>query len=189
MSIKNKCKNVLSQIRIYRVRMGVLLALLCLYFAKPSYYSFITGIPIIIIGAIIRVWASGHILKSSSLTVSGPYSYFRHPLYVGSLIVAIGFAIISQSLTVIICLVVYFGLFYPITIIKEETLLHEKFKDSFNIYKNAVSTFFSKKFDWYLPGRYSQFNPSLFLLNREYRLIITIVIVLILLYLKMKYLW
>lgn len=187
MSIETKLKNILSQLRIYRVRMGVLLALICLYFAKPTRGFFIAGIPILMLGEIIRVWASGHILKSSSLTVSGPYSYLRHPLYIGSLIIGIGFTLISKSIIMVICLIIYFLLFYPITIIKEEKILQEKFKDSFVTYKNSVAAFFAKKISWYLPGKYAQFKFSLFLLNREYRLIITIILALILLYLKMRY--
>lgn len=187
MSLKIKLKDLLTQLRVYRVRVGVLLALVCLYFARPSHHSFIIGIPMLILGEIIRVWASGHILKSSSLTVSGPYSYFRHPLYIGSLIIGIGFAFISKSIGMIICLIIYFALFYPITIIKEEKILQEKFKDSFDTYKDSVSTFFTKSFTWYLPGKYSQFKLSLFLLNREYRLMITIILALILLFFKMRY--
>jgi protein-S-isoprenylcysteine O-methyltransferase Ste14 len=183
-----KFKNVLTNIRVYRVRVGILFALLCFFFARPTWKSFLLGIPVLLLGELVRVWASGHILKTSSLTVSGPYSYFRHPLYIGSLIIGIGFVLITHSCPVVLCFLLYFAVFYPITIIKEETVLREKFKKSFDIYKNAVSTFFSKKLDWYLPGRYSQFKVSLFLLNREYRLIITIIIVLAVLFLKMRYL-
>jgi hypothetical protein len=44
---------------------------------------------------LIRAWASGHIRKNQTLAVSGPYAYTRNPLYLGSLILGVGFCIAS----------------------------------------------------------------------------------------------
>ncbi|OGF62355.1 MAG: hypothetical protein A2Y62_17035 [Candidatus Fischerbacteria bacterium RBG_13_37_8] len=179
-------KEWFSYFRKYRVKAGILLSLGCFYFAEPVFYSFLAGIPLLIIGEIIRIWASGHIVKSSSLTVSGPYSFARHPLYIGSLLIGIGFVLICRSIIVIIIFLTYFILFYPATIISEESLLGEKFKDSFKIYRQAVSAFFRKKESWYLPGRYAPFKFTRFIHNKEYKLVILLIIVLALLYIKMK---
>ena len=175
------------KISAYRVKVGILFALLYISFASPTYYSFIYGIPFIMLGEAIRIWASGHIIKGLTLTVSGPYSYSRHPLYLGSIIIAIGFTIIANSPIIIGLMILYFFFFYTPTILKEETTLKEKFSESFSIYKELVSLFISKENRWYLPGKFAPFKLSRFLHNRENDFIIVIFIIIIILFFKMKY--
>ena len=50
---------------------------------------------IAIIGLMIRLIASGYVLKNKELSTTGAYSYVRHPLYTGNLILLIGLAIIN----------------------------------------------------------------------------------------------
>jgi hypothetical protein len=145
------------------------------------------GLPFVILGESIRIWAAGHIIKNHTLTVSGPYSYSRHPLYLGSFIIIIGLIIIANSLTVAFLMLLYFFLFYTPTIIKEENNLKEKFKDSFRIYEKIVSPIIGKGTKWYLPGKYSPFKFSRFIYNREYEFIIVIFLIIIILLLKLKY--
>ena len=49
------------------------------------------------LGLVIRALASGHLQKNEQLATAGPYAYTRNPLYLGSLILAIGFALASRS--------------------------------------------------------------------------------------------
>ena len=51
----------------------------------------------IIPGLVIRALASGHVRKNEALATSGPYAYTRNPLYLGSLLLAIGFAVAARS--------------------------------------------------------------------------------------------
>jgi hypothetical protein len=48
-------------------------------------------------GILLRALASGYVKKNEELTTSGPYAYTRNPLYLGSLIMAVGFAIAARS--------------------------------------------------------------------------------------------
>lgn len=177
-------KNFLIALHKHRIKAGLLFSIVCFFIADPTKKTFFIGLPIVLIGLIMRAWAAGHILKGSYLIVSGPYSFSRHPLYIGSFLIGLGFTIISNSFYFLLCFLIYFMLFYPGAILKEEEGLNNKFNKSFLIYRAYVSSFISKEKKWYLPGKFSRFKFSLFLHNREYNLIIAIIIILGLLYLK-----
>ena len=49
-------------------------------------------------GLLLRAYASGYVKKNAELTVTGPYAYTRNPLYLGSMLMAFGFAAASRSL-------------------------------------------------------------------------------------------
>jgi protein-S-isoprenylcysteine O-methyltransferase Ste14 len=44
-------------------------------------------------GLLLRSWGAGHLVKNERFTVSGPYAYLRHPLYLGTLLVGLGYAL------------------------------------------------------------------------------------------------
>ena len=48
-------------------------------------------------GLALRALASGTVKKNQELTVSGPYAYTRNPLYLGSTLIAAGFAVALLS--------------------------------------------------------------------------------------------
>jgi len=78
------------------------------------------------------------IFKNHKLITTGPYSYVRHPAYLASFIVMLGFVLISKSfVSLIFALVVCmpFG-FYKISI--EEKMLQKKFGKKFENYKKQV---------------------------------------------------
>jgi protein-S-isoprenylcysteine O-methyltransferase Ste14 len=68
--------------------------ILVLIFSRPAVASFLVGSVVVLMGAALRSWGAGHLVKNRSLTVSGPYARTRHPLYLGTLLVATGFALI-----------------------------------------------------------------------------------------------
>jgi protein-S-isoprenylcysteine O-methyltransferase Ste14 len=73
-------------------------ALLLILFAKPSPSGIIVGIALIVIGEVIRIWAAGHLEKNETLTVSGPYAYVKNPLYVGTILITVGFCILADNI-------------------------------------------------------------------------------------------
>lgn len=73
-------------------------ALLLLIFAKPNLPGMLIGIILIILGESIRIWAAGHLQKNEVLTVSGPYAYVKNPLYIGTILITIGFCILADNI-------------------------------------------------------------------------------------------
>jgi len=75
------------------------------------------------------------IKKGHRLIREGPYSYVRHPIYLSSFIVIMGFIMISKSIfSLVYCIFICipYGL-YKISL--EEEILEKRFGKSFRTYK------------------------------------------------------
>jgi len=76
----------------------VLLGLAIVWLRPPTQAGLALGLPLVAAGAALRGWAAGHLVKSDALTTTGPYAHLRHPLYLGTLLVATGFAVVLGGL-------------------------------------------------------------------------------------------
>ena len=63
--------------------LGLLLSVLFAAIAQPVPWALYLTTVIVVIGVVIRMWASGFIMKNKELATNGPYALVRHPLYVG----------------------------------------------------------------------------------------------------------
>lgn len=61
---------------------------------RPAPESLWAGAPLLLLGAAVRGWGAGHLVKNDDLTLTGPYAYVRHPLYLGTVLIGTGFAIV-----------------------------------------------------------------------------------------------
>jgi protein-S-isoprenylcysteine O-methyltransferase Ste14 len=127
-----------------RVPLGFVVAAAVLYFATPSWISILAGVPFALIGVIFRALAAGVIKKDSTLAMTGIYSLTRSPLYFGSALIAVGFAIMSADEIAATLLGVPFVLIYPRVILREEEHLQRLFPNEFRKYKSAVPRFFPR---------------------------------------------
>src|SRR5262249_20980246 len=114
-----------------RVPLGFVLAALVLYLAQPTTVSILVGLPIAIAGAVLRALAAGVINKDSTLATSGVYALTRNPLYFGSTLLAVGFAIMSANEIAAALLILPFGLIYPTVMLREEEHLSRLFPEEF----------------------------------------------------------
>jgi len=110
-----------------RTKLSGLLGIIFLIFARPDPGTLSISIVFIILGESIRIWASGYIHKNSELTVTGPYSLSRNPLYVGSFIVGTGFIIAMGVPWLGVIFLVFFVLLYWFTVRWEEVKLERLF--------------------------------------------------------------
>ncbi len=165
-----------------RVPVGWAVGGLVLYLAAPTLRSLLFGVPLVVLGEGLRVWASGHIDKTRSLATGGPYAHTRNPLYLGSVIMAVGLAIASASLWVGLLAVVYLAAFYPHVIQEEAAFLRQKFPEQYAAWESAVPLFRPRV----LPGgpRSSRFSWSLVKQNREWRTAAALPVVMGLFYLR-----
>src|SRR5579863_1100861 len=109
--------------------MGFVCAALYLWLAKPVVASLIGGAVFVVAGLIIRALASGSVQKNEQLATTGPYAYTRNPLYLGSLILAAGFAVAGRNLWIGAALVLFFLAIYLPVIQGEEEFLQAKFPE------------------------------------------------------------
>jgi len=158
--------------RRIRVPLGFLFALLYVWLARPCGRFLAFGAILIVPGLLIRALASGHVRKNEALATAGPYAYTRNPLYLGSLLIGIGFAVAARSWWVGVVLVVMFFAIYLPVIRDEEAYLREKFPE-FEEYAGRVPRMFPRIFPAMAPQPREehpahQFSLQLYLQHREY---------------------
>lgn len=139
------------------------------------------SLALVLPGLALRATASGTVKKNRELTMTGPYAITRNPLYLGSALIAAGFAVALLSLPVAVLLVVGFTVIYVPVIASEERFLRATFPD-FDAYCLVVPRFWPRL----TPGRLrsarssqgvskeatgesaSGFSAALYLQHREY---------------------
>jgi protein-S-isoprenylcysteine O-methyltransferase Ste14 len=153
--------------RRIRVPLGFAFAVLYFWLARPTWRTLALGAVSIIPGLVIRALASGHVRKNEALATSGPYAYTRNPLYLGSLLVAIGFAVAALSWWVAAGLVAMFFAIYIPVIRSEEAFLRERFPE-FQEYANEVPRMIPRMTPAFRNEASAEFSMDLYLKHREY---------------------
>ncbi len=154
-----------------RVPLGFALAVAYIWLARPTWTSIAIGAAVSILGVMIRASASGHVKKNEELTTSGLYARTRNPLYLGSIVIAGGFAIAALSWWIVAILVVMFVAIYVPVIRGEETFLRSVFKDRFDEYCREVPRLIPRLTPASLSGSnegYGSFSMALYRKHREY---------------------
>ena len=103
-----------------RVPAGFVMVVAFAWFSQPNGQSMALGLPLSIVGLALRAWAAGHLAKNQRLAVSGPYAFTRNPLYLGTLITALGLAAAGRSLGLALLFAALFALVYLPAIELEE---------------------------------------------------------------------
>ncbi len=110
--------------------------------AHTSAQGFRMGIPLVVVGMLVRAWATGYIpRKSHELTTAGPFAYVRNPLYVGNFLLGLGVVAVVQNVLTAILFLLGFWILYRGTIHKEEGELAGRFGKSYEKYLAAVPRF------------------------------------------------
>ena len=122
----------------YRVTLGLLLALLALWLARPSMRSWVLGGILIVAGEALRIWAAGHLRKGELVTTTGPYGLVRHPLYLGSTIMGLGFIVASRSVVVALLAAAYMTVTFIAAIRAEESWLSQRFPEDYRAYREGT---------------------------------------------------
>ena len=123
--------------RRIRVPLGFVFAAVFLWLAQPTAKTMLLSLLLVVPGVWLRAYAAGYVRKNAELTFTGPYAYTRNPLYLGSMLIAFGFAAASGSWAILIALTALFAVIYIPTIQSEEAYLREHFT-GFNEYAAKV---------------------------------------------------
>ena len=113
--------------RRIRVPLGFVFAGVFLWLARPTGKTMLLSLLLVVPGVWLRAYAAGYVRKNAELTRTGPYAYTRNPLYLGSMMIAFGFAAAAGSWILLIALAVLFAAIYIPTIQGEEGYLREHF--------------------------------------------------------------
>jgi protein-S-isoprenylcysteine O-methyltransferase Ste14 len=110
-----------------RVPLGFAFSVFFLWAARPSPEFLALSLLLVVPGLWLRAYASGYVKKNAEITMSGPYAYTRNPLYLGSMLIAFGFALGARSVWIAIALAALFALIYIPVIRSEEAFLRSRF--------------------------------------------------------------
>ena len=126
--------------RRIRVPLGFLAAALYLFELwrrAPQPAAVAWSLALVLPGLWLRAYAAGYVKRNRELTVTGPYAHTRNPLYLGSMLIAGGFALALLSWPVALVLAVGFLVIYVPVIASEERFLCATFPQ-FDAYSRSV---------------------------------------------------
>jgi len=112
-----------------RVTAGFALAGAFAWMAEPTAWSLAAGLPVSLLGILLRAWAAGHLAKNERLATGGPYAWTRNPLYLGTLVVALGLVIAAKQVLLALLFAAAFLLVYLPAIELEEQHLRQLFPE------------------------------------------------------------
>jgi protein-S-isoprenylcysteine O-methyltransferase Ste14 len=141
-----------------RVPLGFLFAIVVMWLATPTWRTLAWGLPIAALGEALRIWAAGHLEKSREVTRSGPYRWLRHPLYVGSSLMAAGLAVAAGSLVVAAIVAIYMTATITAAILTENAFLRQTFGADYAAWQAGT-----------MPTVMRRFSLERAVRNREYR--------------------
>ncbi|HKY21633.1 MAG TPA: methyltransferase [Vicinamibacterales bacterium] len=125
---------VAARLARIRVPLGFVCGIAVLWFARPTSGSLMVGGGVAAVGELLRIWASGHLEKGREVTRSGPYRLTRHPLYMGSAIIALGAAIAAAHAGVALLIGAYMVLTIVSAVRHEEAGMRAAFGDQYDAY-------------------------------------------------------
>jgi len=143
----------------YRSYTPIPLGLMIVYFARPGNTHLTLGIPLLLMGETIRIWAVSYAggqtrtrrVGAPALCSSGPFAFVRNPLYIGNMLMYAGIVLIAGSANVWLMVATTFLFFliqYALIISLEEETLALLFGEEYEEYKNNVPGLFPRISRW-----------------------------------------
>jgi protein-S-isoprenylcysteine O-methyltransferase Ste14 len=156
--------------RRIRVPLGFVVAALYLFELwkhDPRGEAVLGSLALVLPGLWLRGYSAGYVKKNRELTMTGPYAHTRNPLYLGSMLIAAGFAVALLSWPIGVVLAVGFFLIYVPVIASEERFLREAF-GGFDRYCAEVPRLIPRVSGARLGSDSGSFSFSLYWKHREY---------------------
>jgi protein-S-isoprenylcysteine O-methyltransferase Ste14 len=154
-----------------RVPLGFAFAAAYLWFARPTWVSIAVGAIFVAIGLAVRAIASGHIRKNAELATTGPYAYTRNPLYLGSVLMAVGFVVGAGNWWIALAALAMFLVIY-IPVIKAEEVYLRGIFPGYEEYSANVPPLVPRLTPYRAPDAagsgLGSFSRELYLKHREY---------------------
>jgi protein-S-isoprenylcysteine O-methyltransferase Ste14 len=157
--------------RRIRVPLGFAFAVFFLWLARPTPLFLAVSLALVLPGLWLRGYASGYVKKNAELTVTGPYAYTRNPLYLGSMLMAFGFALAARSIWIAVALAALFLAIYLPVIRSEEQYLRSVFPE-FDTYAASVPRLVPRVTPGSAGSVAGAFSGALYRKHREYNALI-----------------
>ena len=175
--------------RRIRVPMGFVFAVFFLWLARPTPGFLGLSLILVVPGLLLRGYASGYVQKNEELTVSGPYAWTRNPLYLGSMMMAFGFALAARSFWIALAMALLFLVIYIPVIRGEEEYLRGRFS-GFDAYAARVPRLLPRLVPARDPASAGgRFSGPLYRKHREYHALLGAISMYAALILKLVWIW
>ena len=167
--------------------------------ARTTEATLRAGVIPILLGELLRLWANGYVghrkvnwtekwrgdAKIGRLITAGPYAFVRHPLYLGTFLIGVGFCVIVRNLWVGVAALGFFLLLYRRKMDEEETMIRGEVGAEFERYERAVPR-------WIPTGRrytepYGEWSWRGIMASKEWKTCVWVTVVVILLYFREEY--
>lgn len=126
----------------------------------PSITSILVGVPPLLLGIALHLWAKGCLHQDQEVTTCGPYRYARHPFYLGNILIDLAVVIMSGSLLLAGVSPVWWALIYIPTMRREEAKMTRLYGEQYRWYAQRVPLLFpttrpipaTSGFSWHNPN-------------------------------------
>jgi protein-S-isoprenylcysteine O-methyltransferase Ste14 len=134
--------------RNYLVSPALIFTMICFRWEEEGWFVWSLGISLLLFGIFLRIWAQQHLhyrLKvHKTLTITGPYSFVRNPMYLGNILICLGTTVISELLWFVPITFLYCLGIYSLVVRYEEAHLLEKYGESYCKYKAEIPRWLPK---------------------------------------------
>jgi protein-S-isoprenylcysteine O-methyltransferase Ste14 len=155
-----------------RLPLAFVLAGVYAVFARPNPALLPYGMALAALGLFIRAWAAGHIEKNRTLATGGPYAYVRNPLYLGSFLLAVGFALV-WNWAFMLLVIAFFVVVYIPTVRRERDVVAAAFPAEYPGYEANVPLVVPRLTPWRgsggTEGEGGGFDLRLYLRHSEWK--------------------
>jgi protein-S-isoprenylcysteine O-methyltransferase Ste14 len=147
------------------------LGALLLWLAEPTPGSLLGGGLVVALGAGLRAWGAGHLVKTERLVRSGPYAYLRHPLYAGTLLVAAGLGVAAGprglALVALVFGPFFFAYYLPRKDRNERARLERRHGEAYAAWRRAVPGLLPRLAPWRPDASRPRWSAARFRANGE----------------------
>ena len=169
----------------WRVQLGFCFAVPALLFAHPTPGSYLSFLPMVLLGVALRTWARGHLDRAERVCTGGPYGWVRHPLYVSSFLMGLGVMLMALPWVLGPLYVASFAAVYVPKALREEEYLRGQFGAAYAVYAADVPAVLPRLGSVNGTGVLSHFEWRRVWRHREWRTWVGVTTVLVYVWLRM----
>ena len=164
--------------------------------AHTTEFCLTLGAILVAMGVLVRCWANGYVghvkvnwtqhqrgdSPIGRLITGGPYAYVRHPLYLGTFLIGLGFCVIVGNVWLGAAAFGFFLLIYGRKMAQEERLLLDELGDTYAAYHHAVPRWIPRLRRY--PHRVGQWSWRGITASQELKTVMWVIVFVLLLYFR-----
>jgi protein-S-isoprenylcysteine O-methyltransferase Ste14 len=134
--------------RGHLIPLPLIFAFFCFRYERETGLIWPLGTGLLLFGVFLRIWTQQHLhyrlAVPKRLTMTGPYTFVRNPIYIGNILISFGATVISELLWLVPITFFYCLAIYSLVIHYEETHLLDKYGESYRKYMAEVPKWIPK---------------------------------------------